>query len=231
MKISNHELIASLKTSVKKEKEGFIETMTYLIEVQRRELFDDLGRKSLVDYLIKDLGFSETAATQRKTCLRQIMIMPQALEMIKQGTLNMSQLCELSRLIKQKEAELDTKLPHAKKESLLEKIQNKTQKQTQITLSQELGLKPKPPKKTQHNADDSATIRETFSKEDLEILEKCKDLASHALLQSHQGLSHRDVVMHVAKYYVKKHQGRPVDFDIFQVGKTFSSKGFAAASP
>src|ERR1700683_1368324 len=102
-KLSNQEIQVSLARSVRKEKEGFTQVIAHLVEVERRKLYLQIGRRDLLEYLVKDHGYSQTAALQRITAMKEVKQVPEAQVMLEEGTLHMSQLTELARATKQKQ--------------------------------------------------------------------------------------------------------------------------------
>jgi hypothetical protein len=63
--LSNDNLITAVRSLVKEERRITREILDHINEVARRRLYADLGFSSIFDWLVKDLGYSESAAYRR----------------------------------------------------------------------------------------------------------------------------------------------------------------------
>ncbi|PIT99630.1 MAG: hypothetical protein COT74_11590, partial [Bdellovibrionales bacterium CG10_big_fil_rev_8_21_14_0_10_45_34] len=60
--LKDQELLSKTKSLVQKERELLTEVLQHMREIDRRKLFSDLGYRSLFDYAVKELGYSEGQA-------------------------------------------------------------------------------------------------------------------------------------------------------------------------
>jgi hypothetical protein len=113
MKIHN-ELLALREKE--KQLSSLILEKLQIMEEQR--LYLKLGYSSLFDYLVRGLGYSETMAYQRQSCLRLSFELPEIKEKLDIGTLTHSNISLAYKAIKNQ--------PVNKKREILETIENKT---------------------------------------------------------------------------------------------------------
>jgi hypothetical protein len=119
--ISNKELICGLKKLVKQEHDRTMGIILRLIELERRRLYLDLGFGSLYDYCTRELKYSESGAMRRICAARAIAKCPPALDCLRDGRVNLSTLSMIWKHITPK---------------LLERICNKSKKETELILSE-----------------------------------------------------------------------------------------------
>ncbi len=68
--LKNEEILAHTKNLVKEERRIQIELLNHLHEIEKRKLFLEIGFGSLFDYVVKELGYSESAAYRRIQAMR-----------------------------------------------------------------------------------------------------------------------------------------------------------------
>ena len=90
--ISNQELINQLKKLVKQEQDLTLNILPHLIEFERRELYRDLGYRSLYEYCTRELKYSESAAMRRIHAARAINKCPSAIDYLRSNRVNLSTL-------------------------------------------------------------------------------------------------------------------------------------------
>ena len=93
-KLSDRELLIKTQSLVKREREILTEILHHLKEVHRRRLYSDLGYKSLFDYAVKELSYSEGQAGRRVQAMKLIMEFPTVEEKIATGKLSLSNICQ-----------------------------------------------------------------------------------------------------------------------------------------
>ena len=119
------ELLAQTKSLVQNERELVAAILRHLHEVERRRLFSELGYKSLFDYAVKELKYSEGQASRRIQAMRLLKELPQLEEKIETGALSLSNLSQAQSYFR--EAVKSAK-PVAQEEKLriLESLENKS---------------------------------------------------------------------------------------------------------
>ncbi|UOF01173.1 HNH endonuclease [Bdellovibrio reynosensis] len=200
-RLSNSELEANLKNLVQKERKLLHVILEHIREIDSRRLFLEKAYSSIYEYLTKELGYSGSAAMRRLEAARLIHDVPQVASRIQEGLLNLSQIGELARAIKEKEKLSGDKVSPKQKRELVEVVLGKTTQSTQHeSRCLDLPLK-------QHDAhrlqkDESVRLELTLSKEQFEKLLRCKDLAAHILLQENGTISFPEVIEFLAGRYL-----------------------------
>ena len=102
-KLNDDQLENSLRFYIQKERHILHIILEHIKEVSRRELH--LKKySSLVDYLVKEFGYSETAARARMSAAKLLHEVPTLAEKIQDGSMNLTKIAELSRAVKEKES-------------------------------------------------------------------------------------------------------------------------------
>ncbi len=120
--LSNLELIEALKRIVRKEHEATLELIAYLIELDSRRLYLDLGYGSLFAYLTSGLKYSEPAANRRITVARCLRKFPEVFELLKNKELSLSGICLFGRFLTQENKETILGQVRGKSHSEIERI-------------------------------------------------------------------------------------------------------------
>ncbi len=149
------ELLKSTKALVKEERHLLSKILKSLKEVERRKLFSDLGYRSLFEYAVKELGYSEGQAGRRIQAMRLINEIPEVEEKIENGSLSLSNISqaqsffrEMRKMNSQRQMKLDDEsnlkeidlFSASNKISVLEKLENKSTREAEKIL---LELNPK----------------------------------------------------------------------------------------
>jgi len=90
--ISNVELVNRLKDLVKREQQLTLNILPHLAEMEFRKLYLGLGFRSLYDYCIRELKYSESATMRRIYAARAIERCPSAMDSLRDGRVNLSTL-------------------------------------------------------------------------------------------------------------------------------------------
>ena len=103
MKISNEELETLLQNKVAEERKITVEIIQLLEEVSRRRIYLERGYGSLIEYCIKKLGYSESAAYPRIAAMRVAKEIPQVTEAISDGRLNLANVAQAHTFFRKEE--------------------------------------------------------------------------------------------------------------------------------
>lgn len=202
-RLNNFELEASLKNLVSKERQLLHVILEHTKEVDTRKLYLERAYSSLYEYLTKELSYSGSAAMRRIEAARLLKDVPLLQEKIKDGSLNLSQIGELSKAIKEKEKTLDGKVSASQKAELVAVISGKTTQETQRDLVQLLDIDIKLHETKRVQQDESVRCELTLSKELYEKLKRCQELASHQVHKMEGGHSLSSVLEFLADCYLK----------------------------
>src|ERR1035441_9097868 len=88
--LSDKGLLEHLHKIVQDERDITLEVIKLLSIVNSRKLYVMLGFGSLIEFCIKELKYSESAAYRRVSAMRLSQDVPQIQESIKSGALNLS---------------------------------------------------------------------------------------------------------------------------------------------
>lgn len=132
--LSNNDLHESLKTLAAKERETTVAVLHHLREVERRMLYAELGYPSLWEYTVRELKYSEAAASRRISSMRLLKSLPVAdkkvvEQKIEAGTLTLSTLSQAQSFFLRE----DVKAVQDKK-ALLDVIEGKSRREVEREL-------------------------------------------------------------------------------------------------
>jgi 5-methylcytosine-specific restriction endonuclease McrA len=122
--LSNHEFLQQLDALIKKEKQITLKVLHYLIEMDRRGLYANMGYASMFEYCTRHLGYSESGANRRIRAARCIRDFPEVCEMLEKNELD---LCKAARIY--------GTLTDENKSELLPEIRNHSYRQTEEILA------------------------------------------------------------------------------------------------
>jgi 5-methylcytosine-specific restriction endonuclease McrA len=148
MKNHSHQLHQKLLNLALQERKILATIITHLQEVSDHKLFLDFGRTSMLDYCIKDLGYSESAAIRRIKALKLLRAVPEAATAISDGSLTLSQAATMQVLFERHSQEKRQSLPAVAKKEILEQIKNLPARESEQAVRAALGL-PKKARKVQ----------------------------------------------------------------------------------
>ncbi len=94
--LSDQELIRDLKNQIRAERSITLRIVHLLIEVDRRQLYLDLGYSSIHDYASRGLGYSDSAAFRRIKTARSIALYPEIEGMIERGEISFCAVAKIS---------------------------------------------------------------------------------------------------------------------------------------
>lgn len=203
-KLSNQDLEVQLKDLVQKERKLLHVILEHIKEVDRRQLYLAKAYPSLFEYLVKEMNYSGSAAMRRIEAARLLREVPALAQKIEEGAVNLSQIGELSRAVKEKERLEKTKVSPLQKTELIEKISSQTLFESQKILAETLDLPMKTHDTQRVQKDQSVRLEITVSQSLYEELLRCKDQAAHTLKQNHQDTSWESVLQVLVSQYLKK---------------------------
>ncbi|MGZ3771096.1 MAG: HNH endonuclease, partial [Bdellovibrio sp.] len=203
-KISNSDLELQLKNLVAKERKLLHVILEHIKEVDVRKIYLERAYSSLYEYLVKELGYSGSAAMRRIEAARLLKEVPTLAEKIQEGSVNLSQIGELSRALKEKEKTCGMKVSCAQKEDLVAIITGKTTQETQKELFQALDVQPKKHDGQRMQQDESIRLEITLTKVQYQKLLTCKDLAAALLFQNQKDSSLGSLIEALADQYLAK---------------------------
>jgi hypothetical protein len=181
----------------------------HIKEVSRRDLHLERGHSSLKDYLVKKWGYSEQAAYRRIDAANLLKQVPSLVEKIKDGSMDITKIGELTRAVKEKERVSGEKVSALMKTELVAMISGKTGKESQRDLARALDIQLKEYEIQRVQKDESVRLEITISKELSEKLASCRDLAAHLIQQQSKDHSLASVIEVLADQYLRSKGAAP----------------------
>ena len=135
LKMKNEELLTAVRTLVKEERRVTRAILEHINEVERRRLFAELGFSSVFDWLVRDLGYSESAAYRRIQAARVLRAVPEAAAKIESGALALTTLSKVQTLIRADEKRTGTRLSSTEKFEIVASVENCSSRETDRRLA------------------------------------------------------------------------------------------------
>lgn len=194
--ISNAELISRFEKLVRTERKITHLVLTHIIEIEERKIFAELGYDSMYSYLTQELGYSEGSAYRRLRSAQVLKKNPEITVKLEDGSLNLSQLAQVQKCIKESQNSGKLVSPQATL-VILEKLEHKNSYETEKVLAVEFDRPVQNHESIKPQQDDSVRIQITLTQEQFKELEQAKSLLSHIC---HEG-NWADVISTLAKNY------------------------------
>ncbi len=176
--ISDQDLVLRLEKLTRTERKITHVILLHINEVDSRQLYAGLGFESLYAYLTKGLFYSESAAYRRLQAARLLKTMPEVAEKIESGALNLSQLTQVQKCLKE-ENKKGLKVGTEKVQEILNTLQHKSILESEKILAFEFKQPVKGWESVKPQQDESVRLELTFSKVQFEILQQAQSLLSH----------------------------------------------------
>lgn len=202
--LSNNDLVARLGKLVQSERKIMHLILECIAEIDARKLYLEKAYPNLYEFLIKEFGYSPSAAVRRIESARLLCEVPEVSKKIESGALNLSQLSQLQQAARLVQKTENRKVAPEEKRELLSKIENTTQENTELILAQELNLPVVKQNKTILHRDESVTLTVTFSKDQMVLLEQVRDLAAHSVPEKEWA----ELIAYLAQKEVQRRTGQ-----------------------
>lgn len=176
--LSNAQLASTIKFKTETERRLTVEIIELLEEIDRRKLHLEMGYGSLMDYCVKELRYSESAAYRRISAMRLSRDVPQVKEALKEGAINLVTVSQVQSLFRDQDGR-DSAYTREEKIDLLKSLENTSKREAERIIAEELPLGL--PKRDQIRAIPGQKVRVDveISAETSEKLERIKALLSH----------------------------------------------------
>ena len=190
-KLSDSQLLENTKIIVAREREILIEVLHHLKEIDSRRLYLEIGYSSLWAYCTKELQYTEASAQRRIEAMRVIKELPILEKKIESGALSIASIAKLQTALRRakKSPHVEADVPtahnnldllstHSKLE-ILEKLENKNQKETDLIIATLLPESVVETETIKVKNSDKIEVKLAMNRELMEKLEKIKQLNSH----------------------------------------------------
>ncbi len=188
--LSDKDLLQNTKNLVARERQLFTEILHHLQEIQRRRLFSDLGYRSLWDYCMKALGYSESQVKRVTDAMKLIQEIPEVEAIIKQGDLSLSNVVA-AQVHFRSEEKAGAPLTTEDKLEVIESLKNKSSREGEKILAEKSSHEPPPVKDKIRRV--TATISEVkfgANEKLLEMMDAVKGMLAH----KHPNLSTKELM-------------------------------------
>jgi len=193
-KLTDTQLEQSLGNAVRNERKALYNVIVHIQEVSRRGLHLRQSEPELYKYLVKKFGYSEPAARSRVKAANLVTELPRLEEQVKEGQLNLSQITEIQRAIRQAEKIHNDTVPLDYKAKVVEEVMGKTAEATQQICAELLNIPIKEEEIIRTQADHSKRIETTLTKEQAEKLERVKGLLAQKIFENNRTMEISDVL-------------------------------------
>ena len=206
--LKNPELHENLKTLAAQERKLTHVILLHIMEVDRRKLYLERAYPSLWAYLVEGIGYSPSAAQRRIDAARLMTQVPDLGKKLEEGSVNLSQVSHLQKNIRQIQKKspdgLKVKISPEEKQILIEKLENKSSKETELLLAQTFGSPIKQQEFQKIQKDESTRFEITFSKTEMEILEEARSYLSHSLSRAGGDFSLKAMFLFCARKVIQQ---------------------------
>ncbi len=192
--MTNLEIEKKLKSLTQAERRITAEIVDLIREADRRRLPLERGYPSLFAWLIKEFGYSHSAAYRRIQAARLQKDIPQLRQMLEDGSVNLSTLSQVQTAIRNHE-KISGPVTLAEKAEVIDRITDKSSAEAEAVLA-EIFPTISPKESLRRNSNDNSTLTVMLDSETRGLLEKLKIKLAHVDPQASWG--------EVIKYALKK---------------------------
>ena len=201
-KLSDTDLNLKVKTLAQNEKLLLSEILTLIAEVDSRKLYLKMGYPNLFTYLTLEVGYSAGCAQRRIDSARLLQKVPELKTKIEEGSVNLSQLSQVQKSIRQVEKEKGVKVAVEEKKEIVTSIEKKTYRETEVLLARKFDLPVVIEEKKVFQKDESVRLTLTLSQDEAARLEEAAALLSNAVPSGQV----KDILNHLVSEFLKTKQ-------------------------
>ena len=178
-KMSDSQLLLRTKDLVQEERRLTTEVLWHLREVDARLLHLQIGCHSLFDYCVRELKYSETAASRRIQAVKLLKELPETAQAIEDGKLNLSNVSAVQSFLNREAKENGKTYTSEEKRDLLQSVENKSRRECDkllATISPQSAL---PPEKEKPITETKTQISVVLDQEVVQKLKRIQELLAH----------------------------------------------------
>ncbi|MBN8540952.1 MAG: HNH endonuclease [Deltaproteobacteria bacterium] len=191
---SNIELLNGVRSLRGDERKLDRQIVEYICEIESRRLYAELGFANIIDWLVKDLGYSESSAYRRMMAARAIRGVPEAAGKIEDGRLNLVTLAKVQSAIRREEKRTGHRVSLETRSTMIAQTENKTLRETVRIAAEHF------PEAIQASGSQIFSTQIVLTDEQLALLERVRELRSH----SNFGASLGEIVAAIANEYLDR---------------------------
>lgn len=123
--LSNSELLSCTRLLIANERKLVTEILEHLKEIEVRRLYAEQGYSSMFEYCQKELGYTESEAYHRISCMRLMKHVPEVKEKLQAGSFSLSTLSLAQTVFRKDKAQFQSV---EKKRELLDQFENQSRR-------------------------------------------------------------------------------------------------------
>lgn len=131
--LSDHELLKQTRLAASDEKRATLAFLDHLAEVDERKAYAIDAHPSLFEYIVRELGYSESQASERVNAVRLLRQNPAAKAHLENGAMTLTTAAMVQRFFTQ-EKKLNTTLAPESRKALIERCTHKPKRAVEILL-------------------------------------------------------------------------------------------------
>ncbi|HVK60238.1 MAG TPA: HNH endonuclease signature motif containing protein [Bdellovibrionales bacterium] len=192
--LTDDAVLSSTERAVQTERDAISNTLHHFLEVDRRRLYSKLKFKSLKDYIVGHLKYSESEAWFRISAMQLLKELPEIEPQINDGSLQLSNLVLARRAFSQethqsKEAETPAR---AKEEKLavIKRLENVSKSEALKILKEETGMVVTATESWRELSDGKVEVKTVLTEEAASLANELKGLLAH----SHPQISNGELI-------------------------------------
>jgi hypothetical protein len=184
--LSDENLLRDTETLVHRERSVVTDILHHLREIDRRRLFLKLGFRSLFDYCVRKLAYSEDQAYRRIAAMRLLKELPQIEEKLNSGAVSLTNVSVAQKLFRHEKREGKRDFTAQQKLEVLEKLENKSAREAEKVVYSLFTNPPQAKKElVRAVAPDLNSMRFNADNETVAMIERLKELVA----SSHPNIS------------------------------------------
>lgn len=175
------ELDIRLRSLVVKERTLLADIIALLKEIDRRQVYLELGYPSLFEYLVRGVGYSEGAAQRRIDAARLMADLPDLHERVMRGAIKLNQAAMIQKASREVLRLQRRVVSIDEKREILKRLEGQTHAESQKIVASFLALPGQYETRQATQADGSVRIEVTLSREVYEKMIHAQERLAHVL--------------------------------------------------
>jgi hypothetical protein len=202
--LSNSELLNSVRSLRGDERKLDRQIVEYICEIETRRLYAEIGYPNIIEWLVKDLGYSESSAYRRMMAARAIRAVPEAAGKIEDGSLTLVTLAKVQSAIRSEEKRTGERVSLEIRSTMIAQTENKTLRETERIAAEHfpeaMQAEGSQSFSSQNFSKQNYSNQIVFTDEQIKLLERVRELKSHANF----GASLAEIVSALATEYLDR---------------------------
>ena len=193
------EIVTKIKNLAATERRITADILECIRDIEKQKVFLEMGYPSLLEFLVKECGYSETAALRRISSAKILQELPEIKADLQNGVLNLSQVAGVAQGIRQAAKKGDD-VSLEKKKEVLQALKGKRSFESQVITAKMLDLPTITTEKVRAQADASSRIEIILAKEEMDLVNQARQILGHIT----PGMSVKDLLIYLSGEVVRK---------------------------